>query len=1218
LIITQNKIKIMRMLLQLGAKRRKLSHRYDTCESEDTLDDKNVNCNNDANLTPLIMESNSATSNTNEGNDYFTASMEPKGWKDILEKEKKVKRIKMPGNGDCLFYSACYARFKKLDSKIYYPRTKTVEPMHFVLRQAAADWLYIYYEKNRDMWNQKVESMRYTLELWHESRKKDTGNSIVDLVTPEEVDKSKPKVFEKLEDFISDLRLKGTWAGFDESIALQFILKLKFECFIVDETKNIVTFNRQNFREMQTLCAADYPDPANPYYPHYVGSFENDLDWNIMQMMENGNSYHYDIWEKISADEVVAQDVPDSTHRCDDEQNKIDNYDCIDDSMEGMNNEDSENKHVQQGKKQSCMTDFILTPKSKSASNSNENGSENSKKSHSKFIEWRNVKEHTIDLAIELNSTQTKGICYFCKVYPFQRQPALQPLEWANCRGDKIKQHHDNKHFYVFDVYKNLDNDLKLRFLNGDKRLHFAVITLDGKLLKAFNESKSKNKRDIKVTPEHIQELKTTLRLVPTEPIYETHETTLSKTDEKEKDAIDLLQTTLGSYGFTPNEDLSSSTFKFSKKIYNVIFSMLAPEKISPAFQKTLKDSKHPQLFEVKIPNKGEFLLIVGFVGKGMSFKLIGEACKLINKHIATSEITTGYYEVVSYYTRYALIFNLEYVRRRLAECGGFSIAFDAAKHSYSNYICLRARFLQGAEIKDAHIMLIPFNESHTGVNMFNKIVPVLDIICPAWRVKLIGISTDGARNNVGKFAGSVSLIAKECEYPPLRYWCVLHQIDIVLKKSNNCLSNWDTVLTSFVSHLHLQHKLQGTMQKVCPYVSIRWLSVAEVTDWLIEHYTTLHDYYDSFIQVNEDSDSDNVDDIIANFFIESGEQKDQSRRAMKRNSKFPPASWWVQTLAINRVLNQMSIVIKSLQKRNIILSEAEQDLENIIAVLSELCHEISQENVQDLSDSIYIEDYTFSMTKFPTFLQSHKKFTFAISRLKEYEIELETSIDVTTEIEKQKRKHKMKKDLFTDIARMLIHISKGLKHVRANRHPNDKPSDSASSANTLIEVNSPTLFHEFAQLTLHQFSTNVLTPRTQQLMKICDEMDKMQSDDRYPAIPIPKYFPDADAIHDDFVKLESWYKNNTNNVKTIVEEVIKKNKRITFKDSWSHAIAANFPYLRIFAGMLATPYPTTAPVESDFSIMRCEKDEYRTNLSDLSLEAIMQCKFYSYLRKTD
>ena len=52
------------------------------------------------------------------------------------------------------------------------------------------------------------------------------------------------------------------------------------------------------------------------------------------------------------------------------------------------------------------------------------------------------------------------------------------------------------------------------------------------------------------------------------------------------------------------------------------------------------------------------------------------------------------------------------------------------------------------------------------------------------------------------------------------------------------------------------------------------------------------------------------------------------------------------------------------------------------------------------------------------------------------------------------------------------------------------------------------------------------------------------------------------------------------------------------------------------FFGGLASIFPGTSTVESDLSNIGYEKDDYRTSLTNFSLEAILQCKQYELLRK--
>ena|SRR5437773_12384954 len=87
----------------------------------------------------------------------------------------------------------------------------------------------------------------------------------------------------------------------------------------------------------------------------------------------------------------------------------------------------------------------------------------------------------------------------------------------------------------------------------------------------------------------------------------------------------------------------------------------------------------------------------------------------------------------------------------------------------------------------------------------------------------------------------------------------------------------------------------------------------------------------------------------------------------------------------------------------------------------------------------------------------------------------------------------------------------------------------------------------------------------------------------------------------------------------TTLRSVLDKcDNNTSFELGWS--IVSNevqvrkFDILRDFCGGIATIFLNTATVESDFSVLGWEKNEYRQSLTDLSLEGIMQCKQFELL----
>ena len=67
------------------------------------------------------------------------------------------------------------------------------------------------------------------------------------------------------------------------------------------------------------------------------------------------------------------------------------------------------------------------------------------------------------------------------------------------------------------------------------------------------------------------------------------------------------------------------------------------------------------------------------------------------------------------------------------------------------------------------------------------------------------------------------------------------------------------------------------------------------------------------------------------------------------------------------------------------------------------------------------------------------------------------------------------------------------------------------------------------------------------------------------------------------------------------------------FEEAWN-ILGERFQLLRKFVGALASIFPNTASVESDFSLINHEKNDRRTSLTNLSLEGVLQCKQFHEL----
>ena len=100
----------------------------------------------------------------------------------------------------------------------------------------------------------------------------------------------------------------------------------------------------------------------------------------------------------------------------------------------------------------------------------------------------------------------------------------------------------------------------------------------------------------------------------------------------------------------------------------------------------------------------------------------------------------------------------------------------------------------------------------------------------------------------------------------------------------------------------------------------------------------------------------------------------------------------------------------------------------------------------------------------------------------------------------------------------------------------------------------------------------------------------------------------DIHSIGREFVDLKRLYREDEG-IATLIENCSDTS---TFEQCWQ--VVPQFCHLQQFCGGLATTFPLTATVESDFSVLGWEKNSCRTSLTDFSLEGVLYCKQYKQL----
>ncbi len=168
---------------------------------------------------------------------------------------------------------------------------------------------------------------------------------------------------------------------------------------------------------------------------------------------------------------------------------------------------------------------------------------------------------------------------------------------------------------------------------------------------------------------------------------------------------------------------------------------------------------------------------------------------------------------------------------------------------------------------------------------------------------------------------------------------------------------------------------------------------------------------------------------------------------------------------------------------------------------------------------------------------------------------------------------HSAQRDVLTSIGTFAMSIVQGIINIQAECNSHNEPVNKEAW---------PIMPSDLVRVQPVVFFRNVLQPRNVHLIKANWDEDAIY---------------EIEQQHRDLVKA---YKYEPL-VKTILDQHDHKTK---FNDAWE-VLGIRFATLRMFCGGLVTLFPNSTSIESDFSVLKWEKDSYRNNLLDLSLEGV-------------
>lgn len=276
-----------------------------------------------------------------------------------------------------------------------------------------------------------------------------------------------------------------------------------------------------------------------------------------------------------------------------------------------------------------------------------------------------------------------------------------------------------------------------------------------------------------------------------------------------------------------------------------------------------------------------------------------------------------------------------------------------------------------------------------------------------------------------------------------------------------------------------------------------------------------------------------------------------------------PDKTWWVFLFAVSSFAQEASKVAKALQGRTALMEDQRAKL---LALVNKYCGMTKMVGPLSAAEVAAIDRTTYELSG--QFALGHHHAHAFIEDLDVWVVEALSQLDAD-----------QVQVLAVAVAKLFVQGANGIYEIVAERTSAGGKADAMPSIRP----------SELVKMNMKEFK-NLLDAHTPRLLK------------RMSTVEVHK-------IAQDFAALRSDSKGET----SAMQPRGSVTATPSFSALWTEQ-GERFPALRNFCGDLASIFPNTATVESDFSVIGWERDVYRQRITNFSLEGVLQCKQYGEL----
>lgn len=286
--------------------------------------------------------------------------------------------------------------------------------------------------------------------------------------------------------------------------------------------------------------------------------------------------------------------------------------------------------------------------------------------------------------------------------------------------------------------------------------------------------------------------------------------------------------------------------------------------------------------------------------------------------------------------------------------------------------------------------------------------------------------------------------------------------------------------------------------------------------------------------------------------------------RRHHRGSAAPPVlseTWWVLTYALSPGIERVNETFVALQPRLLLICQQRTIIDLLVTDLIEM-YDVRRVNDEEpvVGDGYRLDNWFVPHSSLVTFI--HNQGSRATNHY--------DALDANEKLHVR-----------NEVGAFAVGMVDGMRDIVAERTSRNEAAE---------EEAPPCMPHDLVVVASGMFVTNILGPRRAHLTAAnCTDADLWTIEEEHRELVKAYRNPQFAAIVDKF------------------------DHTTDFNHAWDQ-VGARFTNLRSFCAGLAVVFPNQACVEADFSILKWEKDEFRQNLLDLSLEGIFQTKQFSTL----